>query len=108
MDDTKWDLIVHMVKRLEKCFASYVDTEEIRKINLAKALIGFKSLSPSDQFHITVKDKAKIFNGVAFGYNVFLACHSDMDYTYSITSVYLEGHVNTLDDTVVAYFFPLV
>ena len=52
-------------------------------------------------------DKAKIFNGVAFGYNVFLACHSDIDYTYSITSVYLEGHVNMLDDVVVAYFcFP--
>ena len=107
MSNSHWDLIVNMVRRYENCFTSYVDTEEIRKINIAKALIGFKSLSLSQSRNETFSDHAKIFNGVAFGYNVFLSCHSDIDYTYSITSVYLEGHVNTLDDVIVAYFcFP--
>ena len=73
MDNGSYDQIVNMVKRYENCFTSYVTTEEIWKINIAKALIDFKSLSLSDSNNPSFLDHAKIFNGIAFGYNVFLS-----------------------------------
>ena len=106
-----WDLVVDVVKRMEKCFYSFVDTEEIRKINFAKALIKFKTLTKTVRNNMTDNElahsMAEIFNGLAFCYNGHLACHTDIDYTRSMISVYVEDHVNTLEDRVVCYFcFP--
>ena len=107
MEDEDWDLLVEVVKRMERCFTSYVNTEDIRKLNLARDLIGFDTIAPSNRRSWSFSDRAKIFNGVAFGYNVFLASHRDADYTLSVTSVHIEGHTNCSDDPVVAYFcFP--
>jgi len=50
---------------------------------------------------------SEIFNGVAFGYNTYLGCHTDVDFTRSVASVYVEDHHNALEDRVVCFFcFP--
>ena len=107
MEDDDWDVVIDVVQRMEKLFTSFVNTEELRKVNLAKNLIGFKSLSSTRRMNMTENDHASIFSGFAFGYNVHLSSHSDVDYTLSMTSVYLDGHINEDQDRVLAYFcFP--
>jgi len=50
----------------------------------------------------------RFFGGIAFGSNVFLRCHTDADFTMSITQVFLKGIPEYhLKDDVIAYFcFP--
>ena len=49
-----------------------------------------------------------IFGGIAFGTNVFLRCHTDADFTMSISQVFLKGKdAYNLEDDVICYFcFP--
>ena len=48
------------------------------------------------------------FGGIAFGLKVFLRCHTDADFTKSISQVFLKGrpeyHVN--DDVITYFCFP--
>ena len=49
---------------------------------------------------------AKFFGGIAFGTNVFLRCHTDEDFTMSITQVFLKDTSHyLLDDDVITYFY---
>jgi hypothetical protein len=50
----------------------------------------------------------KYYGGLAFGCNVFLQCHTDVDYTMSIAQVHLKGKdkYKLYDDVVVHFCFP--
>ena len=107
MDDNDWDAVIDVVQWMESIFTSFVRTEEIRKLNLAKALIGFKTLSSTRRMNMSDEEMKSIFSGCAFGYNTHLISHSDIDFTQSMTSVYLNGHINQDMDRIVAFFcFP--
>jgi hypothetical protein len=50
------------------------------------------------------------FGGIAFGTNVFLRCHTDADFTFSIVHVLLKGKSKYLpgDDVVTYFCFPTI
>jgi hypothetical protein len=70
-------------KAIEKLFEMYMDTEEIRIIHDALELM------KSETFSIPTNSEtsASIYGAFACGENVYLATHTDQDYTYSSTSV---------------------
>jgi hypothetical protein len=49
----------------------------------------------------------QIFNGIAFGVNVYLRAHVDLDLTYSVIQVHVDDSDYGLLDDIVCYFsFP--
>jgi hypothetical protein len=51
---------------------------------------------------------SKYNGGITYGCNVFLCCHTDADFTMSISQVFLKGRNRyKIDDEVIVYFcFP--
>lgn len=98
-----WRTIVSMTQRAEAAFESFADTSALRQIIAAKQVVDFKTLSTPDGTH-----SAKYFGAIAFGRNVFLRCHTDHDFTFSITQIHLKGSDRySAGDRIVAYFsFP--
>ena len=44
------------------------------------------------------------FNGIDFGINVFLQCHTDLDFTLSIVQVNIDNIDYCADDKIICYF----
>jgi hypothetical protein len=91
----------------EYCFESIVDHQVISHMFHMKKGVPFKTMNiPS------CKSKSvtllKYYGGLAFGCNVFLLCHTDLDYTMSISQVHPKGKDKyELHNDVVVYFcFP--
>jgi len=99
-----WDIIVNAVKRSEHAFYSYAGTDDICHIKEARELSPWESIQHSN----TMDGKAtQIFNGIAFGVNVYLCAHIDMDFTYSVIQVHIDDMDYGLLDDVLCYFsFP--
>ena len=55
-------------------------------------------------------NSAKFFGGIAFGSNVFLRCHTDQDFTMSISQVFVKGkpHYHLSDDVIIFFCFPML
>ena len=99
-----WDTIVSAVKRSEHAFFSYSGTDVIRHIKAARELSPWESIRPSKATDGTA---TQIFNGIAFGVNVYLRVHVDLDFTYSVIQVHTDNCDYGLMDDVVCYFsFP--
>ncbi len=100
-----WNTMVKGVKRCEHAFYSYADTEVIAHIHEARILVPWESIQYFDggeQY-----SNPSIYNGRAFGVNVYLRAHIDYDFMYSVTKVHVDGIDYGLDDDVVCYFcFP--
>ena len=98
-----WRTIIRMTRRAEAAFEYFADTAVLRQLSAAKQVVDFKTLSTPDGRHCV-----KYFGAIAFGHNVFLRCHTDHNFTFSITQVYLKGSDRYCSgDHVVAYFcFP--
>jgi hypothetical protein len=53
------------------------------------------------------KEESNRFNGIRFGVNVFLHCHTDIDFTLSIVQVHIDNCNYGIDNRIVSYFhFP--
>ena len=103
--DQHWDCIHNTVKRAEHAFDMFMDTDIIRHIVHAKRRVKFRTMeaSPSSK-HAT---SARYYNGVGFGVNVFLRCHTDKDFTMSIVQVHMDDIMYHNEDRIVCYFtFP--
>lgn len=103
MSKVHWKVIMKMATRAEAALESLADTEVIHQLHAAKRIIPFKTMVAPD-----LNLSAKYFGAMAFGQNVFARCHTDEDFTMSVTQIYLEG-VDRYDisDRVVDYFcFP--
>jgi hypothetical protein len=97
---TNWDNLVQTLTNVEDVMSAFVPTDELRKVNLARELIDFKTMSSDDKL-------CKIFGSIAFGRNVHLACHTDKDFAKSVVSVYLDDDGYGFNDRIIAYFcFP--
>jgi hypothetical protein len=96
------------MKRAETAFSLFADHCVISHLHHAKKLVPFKTFSPpiADKKSSTLS--SDFFGGIAFGSNVFLRCHTDADFTMSITQVFLKGCPEyQLNDRIIAYFcFP--
>lgn len=87
LQDHHWKTIVNMTRRAESALESFADTNVLRQLSAAKELVDFKTLSsPNNSQHCV-----KYFGALAFGRNVFLRCHTDEDFTLSVTQIYLKG-----------------
>lgn len=92
------------MRRAEESFKTIADHQVISHLHHAKIAVPFKTFTPS-----TINStSSKFFGGMAFGTNVFLRCHTDQDFTMSISQIFLKGKESyQLDDDVIAYFcFP--
>jgi len=99
-----------MMKRAEMSFRAIADHAVLRHLDLlAKKVVPFKTFTSSMADHPS-KFNAQFFGGIAFGTNVFLCCHTDEDFTFSIMQVFIKGTSQyRLDDQVVANFcFPTI
>ena len=100
-----WNTVVRAVKRCEHAFYAYSDTEVIAHIREARKIVPWETIQ-------CINDGGKnsnptIYNGIAFGVNVYLRAHIDQDFTYSVIQVHVNGMDYGLDDDVVCYFcFP--
>jgi hypothetical protein len=76
---------------------------------MARELIPFKTMrAPPFDSAFCCHPRTKYFGSIAFGCNVFLRCHTDNDFTYSMAHILLADHdLYKLDDDFVVYFcFP--
>ena len=97
---TNWDNLVETLTNVEDIMSAFVPTDELRKVNLARELVGYKTMSSDEKL-------CKIFGSIAFGRNVHVACHTDKDFAKSVVSVYLDEDGYGYNDRIVAYFcFP--
>jgi hypothetical protein len=103
-----WRSLVWVMKRAELCFRQIADHSVLSNVHHAKKLVPFKTFS--SRLHLSSNYNADFFGGIAFGTNVFLRCHTDADFTMSISQVFLKGRSEYLpNDDVVAYFcFPTI
>jgi hypothetical protein len=99
-----WDCVVSAVRRCEHAFYAYSNTAVIRHIKDARDLVKWETIKCSSSNEV---DSSHIFNGIAFGVNVFLRAHIDEDFTYSVIQVHLDNvDYKVEDDTVCFFCFP--
>ncbi len=99
-----WESLVWLIKRTERCFSNLADHQVISHLYHAKKAVPFKTFSSTACKSPTFS--SEYFGGIAFVTNVFLHCHTDADFTMSITQVFLKGQSEYhLNDGVVAYFY---
>jgi hypothetical protein len=104
----QWKDLMKMMVWVECAFESFVDHEILGHIQAAKAVVPFKTMCPPKfdmPIHIC---GAKYFGGMAFGPNMFLRCHMDKDFMWSVATVLVKNvDAYMVDDDIVVYFcFP--
>jgi hypothetical protein len=53
--------------------------------------------------------KARYYNGLGFGINVYLRSHIDVDFTMSIVQAHIDNHTDQINDRIICYFaFPRI
>ena len=99
-----WQSLLWLMRRAEESFKTIADHQVISHIHHAKNAVPFKTFTTSNP----QSTSSKFFGGIAFGTNVFLRCHTDQDFTMSISQVFLKGKASyQLNDDVIVYFcFP--
>jgi len=99
-----WESLLWLMRRAEESFKTIADHQVISHIHHAKNAVPFKTFTTINP----QSNSAKFFGGIAFGSNVFLRCHTDQDFTMSISQVFLKGksqyHIN--DEVIVYFCFP--
>lgn len=103
LSNAHWKVILKMTRRAEVALESFADTSILRQLSVAKQVVPFRTMSTPN-----ASADVKYFGAIAFGQNVFLRCHTDDDFTMSVTQIFLKG-IDCYDvhDNVVAFFcFP--
>jgi hypothetical protein len=107
LSDKHWFELIKMARRAEAAMDSFADASVLSQLIFAKQIIPFKTLSAPSTNHPPLK----YFGAIAFGANVFLRCHTDEDFTYSVTQIFLKDcpKYHAVGDRVVAFFcFPTI
>ena len=92
------------MKWAELSFRQIADHSILSNLHRAKKLVPFKTFT-SLRLDYPSSYNAEFFGGIVFGTNVFFCCHTDADFTMSISQVFLKGRSEYLvNDDVVAYF----
>ena len=96
--------LLWLMRRAKESFKTIADHQVISHIHHAKKSVNFKTFSTSSP----KVNSAKFFGGIAFGSNFFLRCHTDQDFTMSISQVFVKGklHYHLDDDVIVFFCFP--
>lgn len=99
-----WESLLWLMRRAEEAFKTIADHQVISHIHFAKNAVPFKTFVMNREN----SNSAKFFGGIAFGTNVFLRCHTDQDFTMSMSQVFVKGkpHYHLDDDVIVYFCFP--
>lgn len=99
-----WRALLWLMRRAEEAYKDIADHQVISHIHHAKKAVPFKTFTTTDPQQAS----AKFFGGIAFGSNVFLRCHTDQDFTMSISQVFCKdkSHYGVDDDVIVYFCFP--
>ena len=111
MPKESWDNIVETLAKVERIMSTFVPSDELRLLNLGRELLGYKTMTPTvttdNEKKLTLP--LKIFGGVAFGYQVHNAIHTDEDFSRSVVTVHVDNLQYRYLSRVVAYFcFPRI
>jgi hypothetical protein len=79
-----WDSLLWLMRHTEECFKKIADHQAISHLYHAKKVVPFKMFFATSRSSIS---SSKFYGGIAFGTNVFLRCHTDADFTMSISQV---------------------
>ncbi len=92
-----WEALMWMMRCAELCFKMIADHQVVSHICHTRKVVPFKTISGS-----------KYYGGITYSCNVFLRCHTNADFTMSISQDFLKGRNRyKIDDKVVVYFcFP--
>ena len=85
----QWEKLVWLMKWAKISFCSFADHCVVSHLHHAKKLAPFKTFSSAVDKSSTLS--SHFFGGIALGTNVFLRCHTDADFTMSISQVFLKG-----------------
>ena len=99
-----WRALLWLMRRAEESYKDIADHQVLSHIHHAKNAVPFKTFATTDP----QQSSAKFFGGIAFGSNVFLRCHTDQDFTMSISQVFCKNksHYRVDDDVIVYFCFP--
>jgi hypothetical protein len=81
-----WKVLMKLMQCAEYCFKSIADHQAIIHMYHTKKVVPFKTMNIPSCKSVT---PLKYYGGLPFGCNVFLQCHTDLDYTMSIALVHL-------------------
>ena len=98
-----WNRIMKMMRWSEQAFEMMGSHKALHSLGASKRVNPYETMRPSP----TDKKQslAKYYGAIAFGRNVFLRCHTDQDYTYSIIQVHLEDRDSySIEEDVIVYF----
>jgi hypothetical protein len=97
----EWNYIPRVLKRAEYAFDRYMDTDIFQHISCARSRVKFKKMEPTPS--LTHKKSARYYNGLGFGFNVYLRSHIDRDFTMSIVQAHIDNHDYQVDDRILYY-----
>jgi hypothetical protein len=86
----QWEQLVWLMEQAETSFSLFADHSVISHLHHAKNIMPFKTFSPTVDKNTSTLS-SDFFGGIAFGSNVFLHCHTDANFTMSISQVFLKG-----------------
>ena len=104
--------IVKVMKRYEKAYFIYCDSNKISRIFKARKLVPFKTMGMEmandnvDGHFGTQASFCEVFGAMAFGKNNHLRYHVDDDFCHSILTVHVNGKKYEHDDAIVVFLFP--
>ena len=99
MPAKNWDNIVQNMVKTENVMSSFVPTSELRRLNFAQQLIGYKTMRATCDGVVILP--CKIFGGLAFAKNVHLSSHRDDDFVKSVVTVHKNGNGYNMSDSIV-------
>ena len=93
MDPTMWNTLVNNAKSIESVAASFIPTQELSRIHHAKNLNDYPYLQEHFTSDINTSPyQCKMYGELALGLNVYLSCHCNQDFTYSIAIAMKKEH----------------
>ncbi len=94
-----------LMRGAECCFEEIADSAVLSHVYHAKNTVLFQTIKLP---HSSTTTPLKYYGGIAFGCNVFLQCHTDADYTMSMSQIHLKGKetYSNNDDVAVFFCFP--
>ncbi len=98
LEHPTWALL-WLMRRAEEAYKDIADHQVLSHIHHAKNAVPFKTFATTDPQQAS----SKFFGGIAFGSNVFLRCHTDQDFTMSISQVFCKdkSHYRVDDEVIV-------
>jgi len=79
-----WESLLWLMRCAKESYKDIADHQVLSHIHRAKKSVPYKTFTTTNP----QSGSTKYFGGIAFGSNVYLRCHTDQDFTMSISQVF--------------------